>query len=225
MDLLNNELEGIDIEDVINLFYPAIEITDAVHFAGRRTEIEECTEGLLQKGALIVLYGQRGVGKTSIANQIYNIANNNVSLLKKLRITHLIPKRGFKFRVLKYELDTSVKDIHDLIGRIVYGDKVNNGLLSLVQDGSKKQIKEADELELSGDGGIKGFFNIKGGEKVKKEYEIDDTSDLIIKFKRLLNAIESNDSTGNKLLLTQVSEFKIGQIITRSLINCVPIAW
>src|ERR1051326_8743359 len=48
-------------------FTPHAPINDAEHFALRDKQVHECTRAMVQTGLHIALYGERGVGKTSLA--------------------------------------------------------------------------------------------------------------------------------------------------------------
>lgn len=49
-------------------FTPAAPIDDTALWAERETQVFQCVEALFQKGLHIAVYGERGVGKTSLAN-------------------------------------------------------------------------------------------------------------------------------------------------------------
>jgi energy-coupling factor transporter ATP-binding protein EcfA2 len=58
----------IRLAQVSHAFTPAAPIDDASLFADRPNEVFACVQALWQKGLHIALYGERGVGKTSLAN-------------------------------------------------------------------------------------------------------------------------------------------------------------
>jgi MoxR-like ATPase len=49
-------------------FTPAAPVDDADLFADRPEQVMACVDALFQKGLHVALYGERGVGKTSLAN-------------------------------------------------------------------------------------------------------------------------------------------------------------
>src|SRR5882724_316976 len=53
--------------DVVELFTPSVPIDENDLFAGRSAQISQLVEAVLQKGQHAILYGERGVGKTSLA--------------------------------------------------------------------------------------------------------------------------------------------------------------
>lgn len=55
------------------VFTPRTPISSRELFAGRRSEIQQLVDAVNEVGLHIVLYGERGVGKTSLANVVPNI--------------------------------------------------------------------------------------------------------------------------------------------------------
>lgn len=74
------------ITEVENAFFPAREIRDPNRFAGRKTYVEEAYYALLSEGTNIAVIGNRGIGKSSLARQLMNIAAGKNELLDKLSI-------------------------------------------------------------------------------------------------------------------------------------------
>lgn len=59
-----------------SIFSPAAPINQATLFAGRKSQVEEIADAVNQTGLHAVLFGERGVGKTSLANVIPELLNN-----------------------------------------------------------------------------------------------------------------------------------------------------
>jgi hypothetical protein len=78
-DLQKNKLTTR--EDILNLFTPNSPITSPIKFAGRAKPLEEVTDALMTKGADIILFGERGGGKSSLANMLHGIATGHLELL------------------------------------------------------------------------------------------------------------------------------------------------
>jgi len=74
--------------EIENAFLPSREITDAHLFAGRSQAVEDSYRALLSSGSNIAVYGNRGIGKSSLARQIMAISNGNNDILEKLSIMH-----------------------------------------------------------------------------------------------------------------------------------------
>src|SRR5271157_4360655 len=58
-------------------FTPGAPIDNRDLFAGRRTQVDKLLNVIFQKGTHAVLFGERGVGKTSLANTIFDFLTYN----------------------------------------------------------------------------------------------------------------------------------------------------
>lgn len=72
------------ITQVENAFLPAREITEFDRFAGRKKPVEDCYYALISEGTNIAIIGNRGIGKSSLSRQVFNIATGNNKLLTKI---------------------------------------------------------------------------------------------------------------------------------------------
>jgi Cdc6-like AAA superfamily ATPase len=70
----------------MNAFRPAQSVDEPTFFAGRATQVTELTDALHVVGSTPLIYGDRGLGKTSLAFQLRHIAEGSVELLDALRI-------------------------------------------------------------------------------------------------------------------------------------------
>jgi hypothetical protein len=59
--------DGISM-DASRVFTPAAPIDDRTLFAGRRTQVRQVIDAINQKGQHAIIFGDRGVGKNSLAN-------------------------------------------------------------------------------------------------------------------------------------------------------------
>ncbi len=59
--------------DIHDAFTPGSPIDSKDLFAGRKRQREKLMNTILQKGEHAILFGERGVGKTSLANIIYDL--------------------------------------------------------------------------------------------------------------------------------------------------------
>ena len=66
---------------LVNTFRPAQEVADPRFFAGRARQIADLTDALHLAGSTPLIYGARGLGKTSLAFQMMRIAQGAVELL------------------------------------------------------------------------------------------------------------------------------------------------
>src|SRR5216683_2158855 len=58
---------------VSSAFSPSAPIDSRALFAGRREQVNRTISAVFQRGQHVVLFGERGVGKTSLANTLYDL--------------------------------------------------------------------------------------------------------------------------------------------------------
>src|SRR5687768_7414644 len=61
------DAQALDIQ-VSRVFRPAAPVDEADLFAGRKDQLRQVIDGVNQPGQHILIFGERGVGKTSLAN-------------------------------------------------------------------------------------------------------------------------------------------------------------
>jgi hypothetical protein len=84
-------------------FSPAREIEDADKFVGRKKELEKAVCALRSDGASVAIFGQAGLGKTSLALQVAHVASgDHREQLARLNVAHLVPPGGFAHPVTYY---------------------------------------------------------------------------------------------------------------------------
>ncbi|MGK9167233.1 ATP-binding protein [Inquilinus limosus] len=105
--------------DIQNVFTPAAAIEDATRFAGRQEQLDGVSMALQSEGTQIVIYGNRGVGKSSLARQLAALARGDMSVFDRLTMKpHQVPD----YLVISLECDDSVNDIRALILRLLTED-------------------------------------------------------------------------------------------------------
>jgi Cdc6-like AAA superfamily ATPase len=65
-----------------NVFHPGTELDDPALFAGRSMQVVELTKAMHAEGSCPIIYGDRGLGKSSLALQAQRIAMGDPSLLQ-----------------------------------------------------------------------------------------------------------------------------------------------
>ncbi len=197
----------LDITLINNAFSPTHEINDPNKFIGRYEELESLVMGLSTESSFLAIYGLRGIGKSSIAQQIKLIAEGDKILLKKLSLDYLLPKKGFNFMVHLVSCDHFVIDIVSLIKRILLGDDKNESIFSHNKNGEKRVISYKEKEKAIA--GI-GISILKAGVEGEDEttYENRITDDLIQEFRQAL-ATTQKDNQNKSGLLILIDEFDI----------------
>lgn len=72
--------------EVIENFTPGTPINEADLFAGRQDTVRQLQDTVLEPGRHAIIFGERGVGKTSIANVFHRSLNTETRRLHVIRI-------------------------------------------------------------------------------------------------------------------------------------------
>lgn len=104
------------ITQIENAFQPAKEVDTSARFAGRKDAVTEAYYGLIARGAHIAVVGNRGIGKTSLARQVLNIARGDNSILERLDLPH---DRKLDFLPVYFACGKSVTNTTDLLERLL----------------------------------------------------------------------------------------------------------
>lgn len=99
---------------ILNAFSPARELEDPSRFAGRKDQVRELTDALRMDGSVLVIYGDRGLGKSSTAIQLQLIALGDTALLSELGAGHLTLEPAETFLTLYVVCTERVRSLEDL---------------------------------------------------------------------------------------------------------------
>mgnify|MGYP001071798843 CR=1 FL=1 len=99
-----------------NVFTPALEVQDIERFAGRERELTALVNALQSDGAQLVLYGQRGIGKSSLARVLIRLATNDKEVLERVKIK---PYIEFDYLPVYLACDDSIQSIDALLMRLL----------------------------------------------------------------------------------------------------------
>lgn len=99
-----------------NAFTPAKEVQDIDRFAGRTAALDALAAALQADGAQIVLYGQRGIGKSSLSRVLTQIATNDSAAISRLEGK---PHKNFDYLPIYITCDDSVTDVERLCLRLL----------------------------------------------------------------------------------------------------------
>lgn len=125
---------------LLNAFLPSAGIDDPHRFAGRKEEVEELTDALLVKNSVPLIYGPRGLGKSSLALQLSRIAQGDVDLLSELDLEDLALEEDDRFIVVYLTCTDETKNAQGVIRMMING-------LSVFQD-QKESERNPDKYKL-----------------------------------------------------------------------------
>jgi hypothetical protein len=82
------------LETLLNVFTPTRAIDDPVRFAGRKEQVDVVATALITREAELLIFGERGSGKSSLALMLYAIATGNYQLLDYYGLREHLEKKG-----------------------------------------------------------------------------------------------------------------------------------
>lgn len=104
---------------LLNAFLPSAGIEDPHRFAGRKDEIEELSNSLLVENSVPLIYGPRGLGKSSLGLQLSRIAQGDVELLDELDLEDLALGEEERFIVLYLSCTDDTKNTNGLLRMMI----------------------------------------------------------------------------------------------------------
>ncbi|UEM04559.1 AAA family ATPase [Skermanella rosea] len=180
-----------------NVFTPTKEIQDTDRFAGRQDQLQALADALEMEGGHIVIYGNRGVGKSSLARQLQLMSQNDPAVIKRLKREPFSP---FDFIPVYLQCDDSITGVEELLVRLLTNaDALGDWLPFRIV--SRERTAEASgtlKLKIVDVGG-------KGGSKfVEKREEVE--ADLYGLFATALKEITKAGVAGSGVLII-IDEF------------------
>ena len=135
----------ISLTRVLNAFLPNKIIDSAEKFAGRKEAVEQAYFALLSQGTNIAVIGNRGIGKSSLAQQIINIANGDMSLLKKLGIQ---TDEKLDYLTAYYACGNNINDFESLLVKILTSKECLGNWIYDIPSATKELQKHKPGLNL-----------------------------------------------------------------------------
>ena len=124
----------------MNAFQPATELDDPERFAGRGREVRELTDALRVVGSTPLIYGDRGLGKSSLALQIRRIALGDIELLHHLGAERLAIPSEQQFLTFFVTCTGATRTFPDLLQALV------NAAESVENDSEVESSRNAGQL-------------------------------------------------------------------------------
>lgn len=109
----------ISRSDLMNAFQPATELDDPERFAGREKQVRALADSLHSVGSVPLIYGDRGLGKSSLALQLRRIAMGDIELLADLESERLAVGPDEFYLVFYATCTDSTKNLEDILQLLV----------------------------------------------------------------------------------------------------------
>jgi hypothetical protein len=104
---------------LVNAFRPAQEVDDPKFFAGRARQIADLTDALHLIGSTPLIYGARGLGKTSLALQMMGIAQGAVELLSAQGLQDRALNESERYLVIFVTCTDATRDFDGLVQELI----------------------------------------------------------------------------------------------------------
>lgn len=149
---------------LINAFLPAARMNDPDRFAGRAEEVRLLTDAINTEGSVPLIYGQRGLGKSSIAAQMHRIAQGDQSLLRHLGAEDIALPEEKQAIAFYITCEDSTKDLDGLLRAMINAVEKLRFEQAKPEDGKKSGLRLVDRttkttvsLKLFSHERVKGF--------------------------------------------------------------------
>jgi len=189
--------------DIHSLFFHGQHIEDPKWFAGRQGDIEKALKSLCSPGSSMLVFGERGVGKSSFIEMVKQIASGKNHLLFKYNLHKLYPPEKFKYRIVSVTCDADCTTTAKVLQRLITSPDGLKSIVSLRQEKIESTVKDKFSLDF-----LKLFTY--GTEEEKKITSSEIKEDSIFElFINIILSISKNVINGNEGLLIAIDEFDL----------------
>lgn len=174
----------LSLQDLMSVFTPTSAIADPVKFAGRAKQVEEITNVLLSPDADLIIFGERGNGKTSLAHMIHATAAGEYQLLdyyglrKHLESKGLLPFTKERTTFTTIWVDGFEKPVDEVIHAVLTrraDARHGPGLMAYIPN-EATQIEVASKIGFdkvfTGESSVKEVFVPKQPINIKQGFEL-----------------------------------------------------
>lgn len=192
----------MDLIDVHNTFSPGQEIMRPEQFAGRKANLAQAVRALCRSGSSLLVYGERGVGKTSFVEMVKLLAQGQVELVYRYGLKALMPPDGFQYKVASVECDGDVETSEQVLQRLLTSPEGFSNLVSSRL--ARREITEKDTFGISLLEKLFTYSSAFDEKKVLEEFKEESVFEL---FTNVVQSIVANVLMPNEGLLIVIDEF------------------
>jgi hypothetical protein len=191
--------------DTHSLFFPSQHITDPKWFAGRKNDIENALTSLCTPGGSMIIFGERGTGKTSFMEMIKLLAaGESHHLLYKYNFQKKFPPNKLKYKIASFTCNDGSKTTAKVLQNLITNP---NGLKKFIP--TKKEYEELTDKVKVGLGGLLSFLSLGGEIESKTKLREFQEEDIFELFTNLVETISSQILSKDEGLLIVVDEFDL----------------
>nr|WP_319399672.1 P-loop NTPase fold protein [uncultured Carboxylicivirga sp.] len=187
--------------DINNTFFPGHEIDDPKWFSGRKSDIERALQAISRKGNSIIVYGDRGVGKSSFIAMIKMIAEGNTYLIHEHKLHHKYNKDFFKYQTAEVTCDSGTENVEHVLQRLLTSPDGLKKIISTRVESIEKQT--TDKLGLN----FLKLLSISSGSSDKKIEKAISEQCVIETFTNVVLTIQNEILKKEEELLIIIDEF------------------
>lgn len=183
-------------------FSPGQEIVMPDLFAGRSNDIERAVQALSRVGSCILVYGDRGVGKTSFVEMVKLIAKGNVDLLYRHNLHKKYPTEKIRYKVISIECDSDVDTSEKVLQRLITSPEGIKQLIKTKLNFIEKSVTDKSAIDL-----LKGVVNLETSEQKKTTESPYVEESVVERFTNLILSIQYHVLDPKEGLLIVIDEF------------------
>jgi len=183
-------------------FTPGQEIMEPDRFAGRRVNIGHAIKVLSRPGTSMLVYGDRGVGKSSFVEMVKLIAQDQVELIYRYGFRRLVPASGFQYKVVSIQCDADTDSSEKVLQRLITSPEGFASFISARINTIQKTKRE--KLGMSLLRGLFAFDTIEEQKVVLEEFKEESIVEL---FTNIVQSVTNHILSPNEGLLIVIDEF------------------
>lgn len=189
--------------DLYSTFFPGHQIEDPKRFAGRRGDIERALKSLYSPGASMVVFGERGVGKSSFVEMIKKIASGDTYLLFKFNLHKVFPPEKLNYKIISLECDSDANTTTKVLQRLITSPLGIRNLVSKRIEKTETTMKDKWLVDLLK---VLSIGNECETKVISSEYQEESIFET---FTNLIHTISKNLLHANEGLLIVIDEFDL----------------
>jgi GTPase SAR1 family protein len=185
------------------LFFPSQHITEPKWFAGRKNDIENALNSLYLSGASMIVFGERGSGKTSFTEMIKLLASGNTELLFKHQLHKKFDPKKLKYKIISFTCNEACKTTAKVLQNLITNP---HGIKKIIPEQEvSKEVSQKVKAVL----GALNMFSFGIQEEVTTKTKKYAEGDIFELFTNLVETISSEILSKDESLLIVIDEFDL----------------